>query len=312
MMNKIPNLKYMTFLALLAATGIGYLYREPLEDFLDAAIEFGLKNYEESIDLPGEPLYGEKDVGEEDSDADGNGGGEDGSNPQTGDDPQTGNPSEKGDTEEAGTVSGGDAAQWEYASVEKSYFDDALFIGDSRTVGLQDYAGLDNATFYASTGLTIYKLFDAEIAPVEGSRKKQTVEQALSERQFGKIYLMIGINEMGTGTVESFMKKYDEAVKHLQELQPDAVIYLQAIMKVSAERSAKGDYIYNEGIEQRNAEIAKLADNRQIFFLDVNPCVCDDSGGLVSEYTFDGVHLKAAYIEIWKQFLMDHTIRFLE
>ncbi len=312
MMNKIPNLKYMTFLALLAATGIGYLYREPLEDFLDAAIEFGLKNYEESIDLPGEPLYGEKDADEEDSDADGNGEGEDGSNPQTGDDPQTGNPSEKGETEEDGTVSGGDAAQWEYASVEKSYFDDALFIGDSRTVGLQDYAGLDNATFYASTGLTIYKLFDAEIAPVEGSHKKQTVEQALSERQFGKIYLMIGINEMGTGTVESFMKKYDEAVKHLQELQPDAVIYLQAIMKVSAERSAKGDYIYNEGIEQRNAEIAKLADNQQIFFLDVNPCVCDDSGGLVSGYTFDGVHLKAAYIEIWKQFLMDHTIRFLE
>lgn len=312
MMNKIPNLKYMTFLALLAATGIGYLYREPLEDFLDAAIEFGLKNYEESIDLPGEPLYGEKDADEEDSDADGNGEGEDGSNPQTGDDPQTGNPSEKGETEEDGTVSGGDAAQWEYASVEKSYFDDALFIGDSRTVGLQDYAGLDNATFYASTGLTIYKLFDAEIAPVEGSHKKQTVEQALSERQFGKIYLMIGINEMGTGTVESFMKKYDEAVKHLQELQPDAVIYLQAIMKVSAERSAKGDYIYNEGIEQRNAEIAKLADNQQIFFLDVNPYVCDDGGGLVSDYTFDGVHLKAAYIEIWKQFLMDHTIRFLK
>lgn len=312
MMNKIPNLKYMTFLALLAATGIGYLYREPLEDFLDAAIEFGLKNYEESIDLPGEPLYGEKDADEEDSDADGNGEGEDGSNPQTGDDPQTGNPSEKGETEEDGTVSGGDAAQWEYASVEKSYFDDALFIGDSRTVGLQDYAGLDNATFYASTGLTIYKLFDAEIAPVEGSHKKQTVEQALSERQFGKIYLMIGINEMGTGTVESFMKKYDEAVKHLQELQPDAIIYLQAIMKVSAERSAKGDYIYNEGIEQRNAEIAKLADNQQIFFLDVNPYVCDDGGGLVSDYTFDGVHLKAAYIEIWKQFLMDHTIRFLE
>lgn len=311
MKNKIPNLKYMVFLALLAVTGIGYLYREPLEDFLDAAIEFGLKNYEESIDLPGEPLYGEKDEDEENSDADGNGGVEDGSASQTGDDLQTGDPSEKGDTEGDGTVSGGDAAQWEYASADESYFDDALFIGDSRTVGLYDYAGLDNATFYASTGLTIYKLFDAEIVPVEGSRKKQTVEQALSERQFGKIYLMIGINEMGTGTVESFMKKYDEAVKHLQELQPDAIIYLQAIMKVSAERSAKGDYIYNEGIEQRNAEIAKLADNRQIFFLDVNPYVCGDDGGLVSEYTFDGVHLKAAYIEIWKQFLMDHTIRFL-
>ena len=307
MKNKIPNLKYMVFLALLAVTGIGYLYREPLEDFLDAAIEFGLKNYEESIDLPGEPLYGEKDEDEDGSTAaDESTAEKDGSDAQA-----DGDPSEKGDTEGDGTVSGGDAARWEYASADESYFDDALFIGDSRTVGLYDYAGLDNATFYASTGLTIYKLFDAEIVPVEGSRKKQTVEEALSERQFGKIYLMIGINEMGTGTVESFMKKYDEAVKHLQELQPDAVIYLQAIMKVSAERSAEGDYIYNEGIEQRNTEIAKLADNQQIFFLDVNPYVCGDDGGLVSEYTFDGVHLKAAYIEIWKQFLMDHTIRFL-
>lgn len=308
MKNKIPNLKHMVFLALLAVTGIGYLYREPLEDFLDAAIEFGLKNYEESIDLPGEPLYGEKDEDEDGSTAaDESTAEKDGSDAQA-----DGDPSEKGDTEGDGTVSGGDAVQWEFASADESYFDDAVFIGDSRTVGLYDYAGLDNATFYASTGLTIYKLFDAEIVPVEGSRKKQTVEQALSERQFGKIYLMIGINEMGTGTVESFMKKYDEAVKHLQELQPDAIIYLQAIMKVSAERSAKGDYIYNEGIEQRNAEIAKLADNQQIFFLDVNPYVCGDDGGLVSEYTFDGVHLKAAYIEIWKQFLMDHTIRFLK
>lgn len=27
------------------------------------------------------------------------------------------------------------------------------------------------------------------------------------------------------------------------------------------------------------------------------------SGGLKEEYTFDGVHLKAQYIEIWKDFL---------
>ena len=43
------------------------------------------------------------------------------------------------------------------------------------------------------------------------------------------------------------MKAYGEAVQHLQELQPDAVIYLQAIMKVTTERSEQGDYITNEG-----------------------------------------------------------------
>ena len=40
-------------------------------------------------------------------------------------------------------------------------------------------------------------------------------------------------------------------------------------MKVTTERSNKGDYITNEGIDARNAEIAKLANNVNIFYLDV-------------------------------------------
>lgn len=196
-----------------------------------------------------------------------------------------------------------------YHTVDDSYFADALFIGDSRTVGMYEYGGLEEiSTFYASTGLTIYKMFDSKIVAVPGQKKKITVEEALSEKQFAKIYLMIGINEMGTGTVESFMKAYGEAVQHLQQLQPDAVIYLQAIMKVTTERSGQGDYITNEGIEARNEEIAKLADDEKIFYLDVNPLICDETGGMVASYTYDGVHLKAQYIPIWLDFLKEHAV----
>ena len=196
-----------------------------------------------------------------------------------------------------------------YHTVDDSYFDDAVFIGDSRTVGMYEYGGLEEtSTFYASTGLTIYKMFDSKIVAVPGQKKKITVEEALSERQFAKIYLMIGINEMGTGTVESFMKAYGEAVQHLQQLQPDAVIYLQAIMKVTTERSGQGDYITNEGIEARNEEIAKLADDEKIYYLDVNPLICDETGGMVASYTYDGVHLKAQYIPIWLDFLKEHAV----
>ena len=196
-----------------------------------------------------------------------------------------------------------------YHTVDDSYFDDAVFIGDSRTVGMYEYGGLEEtSTFYASTGLTIYKMFDSKIVAVPGQKKKITVEEALSEKQFAKIYLMIGINEMGTGTVESFMKAYGEAVQHLQQLQPDAVIYLQAIMKVTTERSGQGDYITNEGIEARNEEIAKLADDEKIYYLDVNPLICDETGGMVASYTYDGVHLKARYIPIWLDFLKEHAV----
>ncbi len=221
----------------------------------------------------------------------------------------TGVPGGAGDGSGAGAPGDSALPEVQYAAVEDDYFADAVFIGDSRTVGLFEYGGLEEtAAFYASKGLTVYKMFEAQIVDVPGERKKVTVEEALQQNSFGKIYLMIGINEMGTGTVESFLEKYQEVVDHLRELQPDAVIYLQAIIKVTSERSAQGDYINNEGIIARNEGIAKLADNEKIFFLDVNPLVCDETGGMIPDYTFDGVHLKAKYIGIWKDYLKSHAI----
>lgn len=195
----------------------------------------------------------------------------------------------------------------EYMTVDDDYFADAVFIGDSRTVGMFEYGGLEEiSTFYASKGLTIYKLFDSAVAP--SPEGKITIEEALQQNQFAKIYLMIGINEMGTGTLEGFLEKYGEAVTHLRELQPEAIIYLQGIMKVTSERSAKGDYINNEGIEARNEGIALLADDEKVFFLDMNSMVCDDTGGLDPQYTYDGVHLKGKDIQIWKDYLKTHAI----
>lgn len=196
-----------------------------------------------------------------------------------------------------------------YGTVTEDYFSDAVFIGDSRTVGMYEYGGLEDiAAFYASTGLTVYKMFDADIVDIPGQKERANIEQMLTENSFSKIYLMIGINEMGTGTVDSFMEKYAECLEHLRELQPDAVIYIQAIMKVTEERSQQGDYITNEGIDERNERLKGLANNVNIYYLDVNPLICDETGGMIASYTSDGVHLKAKYIDIWKQFLMEHAV----
>lgn len=203
----------------------------------------------------------------------------------------------------------GDGSDPVYMTVEDDYFADAVFIGDSRTVGLYEYGGLEEiTTFYASKGLTIYKLFSAEVAEVPGEKRKKSIEEALQENQFKKIYLMVGINEMGTGTVESFAEAYGEVVEHLLELQPDAILYIQGILKVTTARSEQGDYINNEGIVARNEAIAQLADNRRVFYLDVNPLLCDDTGGMEPSYTFDGVHLKAQFIDIWKEYLKEHAV----
>ncbi len=197
-----------------------------------------------------------------------------------------------------------------FTQVPESYFDDALFIGDSRTVGLDEYGGFqESTTFFAKTSLTIYDLFEepekfAQLA--DGT--KATLEEALTERKFGKIYIMLGINELGRGTTESFFNVYADAVNRIRMLQPDAVIFIQGIMRVGEEKNNTDAIFNNTNINGRNQAISLMADNRTIFYLEVNDAVCDENGNLISDYTFDQIHLKAKYYQLWKDYLFAHGI----
>lgn len=198
---------------------------------------------------------------------------------------------------------------YEFETVTEDYFDDALFIGDSRTVGLYDYAGMqERATFYCKTSLTIWDVLEKPIVKVEGQRLLITVEEALAQRQFGKIYLMVGINELGRGNTELFMEQYARVVERIRELQPDAIIFVEGIMRVAGKKNATDAIFNNTNINEKNERIRELANNRDIFYIDVNEAVCDEEGNLNAAYTFDEVHLKAAYYEIWKEFLLEHGI----
>ncbi len=195
------------------------------------------------------------------------------------------------------------AAEYEFTQVDESYFDDALFIGDSRTVGLRDYTDLsEHADFYCETSLTIQKMLE-ENFPGLG-----TIEEALAKKEYGKIYIMLGINELGVGTTEDFMEKYTEGVAFLREKEPEAKIFIQGIMRVTGKKNSTDAIFNNSNINARNNAIATLADNEHIFYIDVNEVVCDEEGNLNSEYTFDQLHLLGVYDDLWKQFLLSHGV----
>ena len=160
-----------------------------------------------------------------------------------------------------------------------------------------DYAGLPNADYLCRTGLTVWSA--AEDAEFPGG---QTLAQALSGKHYGKVYMMLGINELGTGSAESWAAQYKVLLDQVRSLQPDAIVFLQAIFHTTQEKSDSTFYT-NSTINARNTELQKLADGVNVFFVDCNPVFDDSSGALRADYSGDGVHVKAAYYPLWRDYL---------
>ncbi len=189
---------------------------------------------------------------------------------------------------------------------DTSYFDDALFIGDSRTVGLSEYGNLGNAEVVADFGMNVHEIFDKNFATRSGEKK--SLEMILSEERFGKIYLMLGINELGYD-FDYTVAKYKKLVEKLRETQPDALIFLQANLHVTAGKSAASGIYNNENIDRFNRAIGQLADNRYLFYLDVNELFDDEGGNLAEEYTADNSHVLGIYYKDWVEWLLKHVYR---
>lgn len=191
--------------------------------------------------------------------------------------------------------------------VDQSYFNDAVFLGDSRTVGLQLYSGWDNCDYLADVGMTIYDCLDRDIS--FGDIQHTTARDVLSTSRYGKVYIMLGINECGSN-INTYFDKYTEVVDQIHRWQPDAIIVVQGIMKVGAQKSATHPSINNANITARNEKLATLANDWYIYYLDINEAVCDENGNLTDGYSFDQVHLYAKYYSLWCDYLLEHGFVF--
>lgn len=184
----------------------------------------------------------------------------------------------------------------------------ALFIGDSRTVGLMEYSGLES-DFFASVGMSVYNVEDEEVSvPNVG---KVTLDQLLSNREYDTIYLMLGINELGYD-MDQTVDVYGKLVEAISKSQPNAKIMIQANLHVTQEKSRNHDYITNERIDEFNDKTAGLADGKNIFYLDANPKYDDENGAMSPEVTSDGAHLYAKYYEQWGTWIKEESQRMLE
>lgn len=196
------------------------------------------------------------------------------------------------------------------APVDEDYFKNAAFLGDSRAVEIIDYHVFEQTYVLASTGLSINqwglkKVIDSPADP----SKKVTLLDALGQIEVKTCYLIIGLNELGWIYPEIFEQKLADLIDQVREKQPHADLVIQMLYPISERGLAQMSDAKMEQIGVYNEIFKKLAAEKQVYLIDPTEVVVDAEGRLDERLTSDGTHLNQAGFQLWKGYVMTHTIR---
>ncbi|MBP3271648.1 MAG: hypothetical protein J6M17_05395 [Ruminococcus sp.] len=181
----------------------------------------------------------------------------------------------------------------------KDDFSDACFIGDSRTVGLEMNSDKAKADFFASQGLNISSALD-EPAILLADGSYGTVLQGVSGKQYKRIFIMFGINELGWPSPEVFVSDYVDLVNQVKAVQPQAQIYIESVLPVSYLAANEDAVFTNENIDNFNEQYVKqVAAQTGTTYLDVNSWFKDETGALPVDAAADGIHFVREYCLKW-------------
>ena len=183
---------------------------------------------------------------------------------------------------------------------DESFFDDALFIGDSRMVSSAYYARLGKADYFTDVGMNVFQMFS--VTASDDNFDATDLTTLLQNRTYKKIFIMLGINECGY-PMSSLLSAYQEDIDTLKRLQPDATIYLLKVYGVSRSVAESASYFSPQRLQEVNDGIAGLSDGKKVHCLDASRLYCDDEGYMKEEYTSDGIHPYAKDAALFAQWL---------
>ena len=195
--------------------------------------------------------------------------------------------------------------------VDLSYFDSAVFLGDSLTQGLQIYdTGLPNAHYCAYRGVGPNAVVNGTTCTrIDGVQEVPL--EALASYAPKSVYILLGTNVLTQDTdYTSFLNYYSLMLDNIRALLPDADIYVQSITPVRPEVSAGAGHsgMYGARFIRVNNDLAALAVEKGCYFLDLWEVLADANGDLKAEYAQpDGYHLLPEGYAAWVSYLRTHV-----
>ena len=182
-----------------------------------------------------------------------------------------------------------------------TFFTDAVFIGDSvsRMLGIYNsrVGLLAGATFISKGSYSVRHAVDNTML-LDFRGKAMKIEEAINESGCKKVFLMLGMNDIGIYGVTKTMNRWTVLLDRLRKNCPDVEIYIQSATPIYTGKEIGA--LNNERMDAYNAELKVFAENNGCTFIDVASYLKDHTGGLAEKYTSDRyVHLSNPGSQVW-------------
>lgn len=192
-------------------------------------------------------------------------------------------------------------------AVDNSFFADAMFVGDSITTGIDLYNTVNNAPVVAYKGINTNTVLTSKV--IRSGNGKITFLQAMKKYDPKHIYIMMGINGIAFQSKDNLISGYGKFVDAVKAQHPNAIIYLQSILPVTAKMQNKDSRFANSKINTYNEAIAQLAAEKGVYYLNVAEAFKDGYGNLPNAASpNDGIHFGTTYYKRWIEYLKRHTV----
>ena len=184
------------------------------------------------------------------------------------------------------------------------FFDDAAFIGDSVSYSLMLWATqteqMGDATFLVRGGNGIAGYVN-RYKTIGFQGKEMNIEDAVKASGVNKVFIMMGVNDLGFMSVDETMDYYRIMVDRILELSPDVQIYVESCLPVW-EAGIQGTK--NAQVEAFNAALEAYAEEMGFYFVEMASYIEDHTGGMPEAYCSDfSTHMNYDGTDVWMQAL---------
>jgi len=188
------------------------------------------------------------------------------------------------------------------APKDESCFADAAFIGDSRMKGIMLASKFEYGADYSHKGMTVSDVFTKNYINLDG--QYVSIPTAMSSTgPFSKVYIMLGINELGWSNFDLFTTCYADIVDMVRETQPDAQIYVIGVLPVGL--NTDSEWLTNERVKLFNDMIKTMTEEKQVYYID-GFAALETDGALPDDAAPDGIHMEPGYCRALTDYLRSH------